>query len=79
MSREVECGKVPYKSSLILSVMVYVKQMHEDCFSLVSKRFGITRKFGTDEMKQKRGRRQLPCCPVFGLFMAVYWLRHGGD
>lgn len=54
MSREVECGKVAYKSSLILSVMVYVKQMHENCFSLVSKCFGITRKFGTDEMKQKR-------------------------
>lgn len=46
MSREVKCGKVAYKSSLILSVMVYVKQMHEDCFSLVSKRFGINQEIG---------------------------------
>lgn len=35
VSWEVGCGEVGYKSVLILSEMVYVKQMHEDSFSLV--------------------------------------------
>lgn len=46
MSWEVECSEVGYKSILILSEMVYVKQMHEDCFSLVSESFSIKRKLG---------------------------------
>lgn len=35
VSGEVGCSEVGYKSVLILSEMVYVKQMHEDAFSLV--------------------------------------------
>lgn len=35
VSWEVGCSEVGYKSVLILSEMVYVKQMREDSFSLV--------------------------------------------
>lgn len=45
-----------YKSILILREMVYVKPMIEDCFSLVSERFGVKRKRGRgeDEEREKR-------------------------
>lgn len=35
VSREVGCSEVGSKAVLILSEMVYVKQIHEDTFSLV--------------------------------------------
>lgn len=74
MSCEVGCSEVDYKSILILSEMVYVKQMHKDCFSVVSESFGIKRKLGIEgglnETKQGRGKEQFPCCCVFGLFKA---------
>lgn len=71
MSWEVECSEVGYKSILILSEMVYVKQMHEDCFSLVSESFSIKRKLGEGMRRsKKRGRQQFPRCCVFGLFTA---------
>lgn len=49
MSWEVEWSEEGYKSVLILSEMVYVKQMHEDCFSLVSESFSIKRKLAMEE------------------------------
>lgn len=56
-----------YKSTLILSEMVYVKPMHEDCFCLVSESFGIRENRGR---RKKRGRQQFLRCCVSGLFTA---------
>lgn len=44
MSWEVEGSDVGYKSTLILSEMIYVKPMHEDCFSPVSESGSVTGK-----------------------------------
>lgn len=51
-----------FKSVLILSEMVYVKPMHEDCFSLVSDSFGIrgNRGRGEDETKQEKRETAAP-------------------
>lgn len=94
MSWEVEWSEEGYKSALILSEMVYVKQMHEDCFSLVSESFSIKRKLAMEEEEEEAGRRskksgrqQFPrCCVLLGYLrprpeeeMTIYWVRHKGD
>lgn len=74
MSWEVGCSEVGYKSVLILSEMVYVKQMRADSSSLVR----------ASVLRMEGGRQQSPRC--FGLFtpltrgkIAFYWFRHKED
>lgn len=74
MSWEVGCSEVGYKSVLILSEMVYVKQMRADSSSLVR----------ASVLRMEGGRQQSPRCS--GLFtpltrgkFAFYWFRHKED
>lgn len=57
MSWEVGWSEVGYKSVLILGEMVYVKQMHEDSFSLLT---------ASAPRRREGGRQRFPRC--FGLF-----------
>lgn len=67
VSWEVVCSEVGYKSVLILSEMVYVKQMHEDSFSLV----------------RGGGQQPPGCSGLFTPLtweeMTFYWLGHKED
>lgn len=75
MSWEVEWSEEGYKSVLILSEMVYVKQMHEDCFSLVSESSSIKRKLamGRQAGEAKQEKRETAVSSLLclaGLFTA---------
>lgn len=76
VSWEVGCSEVGYKSVLILSEMVYVKQMREDSFSLV--RASVLRMDG--------GRETVLSSLLWVVYppdlrkkIAFYWFRHKED
>ena len=90
MSWEVEGSDVGFKSILILSEMVYVKAVREDCFSLVSESFSIRENQEMEGERMRRSEKEGDSSSLAAVSlgylqpraeeeMTIYWVSHKGD